>query len=325
MSMQEDSRAVAVGLDVGGTAIKGGLVTSQGKVVSRRSAATETNGGVDHVIQRMSAMIREFRREAEAQSLEVRAVGLGMPGTLSRRRGVVISPPNLPGWRDVAVVERLAAGVGLSVVLDNDANNAALGEFVCGAGQGIRDMALMTLGTGIGGGLILDGKLWRGFFENGGEIGHTIIHAGGRPCKCGQRGCLEAYASANSIVSQVLENLERGEQSCLRHLYNAGDPIRAETIVDAAEAGDKLARRVWQEACTHLAIACVNLQHLLNLQRIVFSGGLSGAGDRLLRPVATAIKEISSTMLHDPPDLRIAALGNDAGFIGSALSVFSPD
>lgn len=323
--MQDNSPTAAIGLDVGGTAIKGGLVMPGGQVLSRRSVATETGGGVDHVIQRMSEMVRDFRREAEAQSLQIRAVGLGMPGTLSRRRGVVVSPPNLPGWRDVPVVERMAAGVGLPVVLDNDANNAALGEFVCGAGRGIRDMALMTLGTGIGGGLILDGKLWRGFFENGGEIGHTIIHAGGRPCKCGQRGCLEAYASANSIVSQVLENLERGEQSCLRHLYNAGDSIRAETIVDAAEAGDKLARRVWQEACTHLAVACVNLQHLLNLQRIVFSGGLSGAGDRLLRPVTTAIKEISSTMLHNPPELRIAALGNDAGFIGSALSVFLPD
>jgi glucokinase len=323
--MQEDSRTVAVGLDVGGTAIKGGLVTRQGKVISRRSVATETSGGVDHVIERMIGVVSEFRKEAEAQSLRIQAVGLGMPGTLSRQRGMVISPPNLPGWRNVPVVERVASGLGLRVVLDNDANNAALGEYMCGAGQGIHNMALMTLGTGIGGGLILDGRLWRGFFENAGEIGHVIVHAGGRPCKCGQRGCLEAYASANSIVAQVIERLEQGEQSCLRHVHNAGEAIRAEMIVDAAEAGDKLARRVWQEACTYLAVACVNLQHLLSLERIVFSGGLSGAGDRLLRPVAAAIKETSSTMLHDPPELRIAVLGNDAGFVGSALSAFSTD
>jgi len=325
MVMQDDSRTVAVGLDVGGTAIKGGLVTRQGKIIGRRSIATETNGGVDHVIQRMIGVVEEFRRAAESQSLRVQAVGLGMPGTLSRQRGMVISPPNLPGWRNVPVVERMTAGTGLPVVLDNDANNAALGEYVCGAGQGIRDMALITLGTGIGGGLILGGRLWRGHFENGGEIGHIIVHAGGRPCKCGQRGCLEAYASANSIVAQVIEHLDQGEQSCLRHQHNAGDAIRAEMIVDAAEAGDRLARRVWQEACTYLAVACVNLQHLLSLQRIVFSGGLSGAGERLLRPVEAALKEASPTMLHDPPELRIAALGNDAGFIGSALSVFSPD
>jgi glucokinase len=322
--MIEDSNAAAIGIDLGGTAIKGGLVTPTGKVLAQHSVATERDGGVDHVIKRMVSLIEHLREHAQVQSRDLQGVGLGMPGTLSRRRGTVISPPNLPGWRDVPIVERIGSETGLSVTLDNDANNAALGEYLCGAGWGVRDMALLTLGTGIGGGLILDGKLWRGYFENGGEIGHTILHAGGRRCKCGQQGCLEAYSSANSVAVRTIEAIGAGEESCLRHVHEAGDTIRAEMVVDAAEAGDKLAARIWQEACWYLAIACVNLQHLLNLQRIVFSGGLSGAGRRLTEPVAAKMEEVSSTLLGHPPELRIASLGNSAGFIGSALSVFLP-
>ncbi|HVP13772.1 MAG TPA: ROK family protein [Phycisphaerae bacterium] len=322
--MAEDSGTTAIGVDLGGTAIKGGLVTPTGKVLAQHSVRTERDGGVDHVIERMVDLIDHLRKEARNLSVKVQAIGLGMPGTLSRRRGTVISPPNLPGWRNVPIVERIGSATGLSVMLDNDANNAALGEYLCGAGWGVRDLAVITLGTGIGGGLILDGKLWRGYFENAGEIGHNIIHAGGRRCSCGQQGCLEAYSSANSIVARTIEGMEGGEESCLRHVHEAGDPIRAEMIVDAAAAGDKLATRIWQEACWYLAIACVNLQHLLNLQRIVLSGGLSGAGERLKGPVEAAMNEVCSTKLGHPPELRIASLGNSAGFIGSALSVFLP-
>jgi glucokinase len=320
--MTEDSGITAIGIDLGGTAIKGGLVTPTSKVLAQHSVATERDGGVDHVIKRMVDLIEHLSRQARSLALKVQAVGLGIPGTLSRRRGIVISPPNLPGWRDIPIAERITAATGLPVMLDNDANNAALGEYLCGAGCGVRDMALLTLGTGIGGGLILDGKLWRGFYENGGEVGHMIVHVGGRPCKCGQRGCLEAYSSANSVVAQAIERIEAGDESCLRPVHQAGDPIRAEMIADAAEAGDPVAAGVWQSACRYLGVACVNLQHLLNLQRIVFSGGLSGAGERLLKPVAAAMEAESSSFLGDPPELRIATLGNNAGFIGSALSVF---
>jgi glucokinase len=323
--MSEETNLAAIGIDVGGTAVKGGLVSRAGKVLASQTIPTETQGGVDHVIRRLAGLIDDLRRRAAADGVAVKAVGLGMPGTLSRHRGTVISPPNLPGWRDVPVVERLTSVTGLSVVLDNDANNAALGEYLCGAGRGVRDMALLTLGTGIGGGLILDGKLWRGAFENGGEVGHMIVQAGGRRCQCGQLGCLEAYASASSVVGRLEEALEAGESSCLKYIHEAREPIRAEMIVDAAEAGDRLAARIWGEACRYLAVACTNLQHILSLQRIVLSGGLSGAGERLRRPVAKALEEVSSKMLGKAPEIRIAELGNDAGFIGSALSVFQPE
>lgn len=322
--MTDNTGQVAIGIDVGGTAIKGGVVTPAGDVLCHCQIDTEAGRGVDHVISRMAALIEQFRGEARSRGAAIKAVGLGMPGTLSRRRGMVIAPPNLPGWRDIPVVERLSSATGLSVILDNDANNAALGEYACGAGQGIRDMVLLTLGTGIGGGLILDGRLWRGYFENAGELGHMIVHVGGRRCACGQSGCLEAYSSANSVAARMVERIEAGQNSCLKHVYEAGEPIRAEMVIDAAEAGDEPAQEVWQETCRYLAIACVNLQHLLNFQRIVLSGGLSAAGDKLRIPVTRWMEDVSSKMLYHAPEVRIAALGNNAGFIGSAISVFLP-
>ncbi len=323
--MTDQKQKAAIGLDVGGTAIKAGLVTAAGDVVARATTATETDRGVDHVIDNMVRLIDELRSSSVCGVDVGQTVGLGMPGTLSRRRGVVISPPNLPGWREVPIVDRLGSATGLRIILDNDANNAALGECLCGAGVGIRDMAMLTLGTGIGGGLILDGRLWHGAYENGGELGHMIVHAGGRRCKCGQLGCLEAYASAPNIAKRATEAVEAGQQSCLKDVLDRGESIRPEMIAEAFGAGDSVATSVWTEACRYLAIACANIQHILNVERIVLAGGLSGAGDRLRQPVVRALEEVSSSMLGVPPDIRIARLGNDAGFIGSALSAFQAE
>ena len=311
----------AIGIDVGGTDIKGGLVTSDGMIVEKQTIATEVSGGVDHVIGRMADMIERFRQSA-AQSMAIEAVGLGMPGTLSRRRGLVIAPPNLKGWRNVPVVERVSSAVGLRVVLDNDANNAALGEYLCGAGRGVRDMVMLTLGTGIGGGIILDGRLWHGADENAGELGHMIVHAGGRRCGCGQLGCLEAYASASATAARAMERLAAGESSSLSEALDRGEPIQAHHVVEAVLAGDGLATQIWEETCRTLAVGCISIQHALSLDRIVLAGGMSAAGERLRGPVVEAMRELSSRMLGDPPEVRIAELGNDAGLVGSALSVF---
>lgn len=317
-----NNTTAAIGIDVGGTAIKAGLVTPSGTILARESIATETQHGVDHVIARIIGLIEQFRGIAADGSVVLKGAGLGMPGTLSRRRGMVLAPPNLPGWRNVPIVERLSEATHIPVVLDNDANNAALGEYHCGAGRDACDMAMLTLGTGIGGGLILGGRLFRGAHENGGELGHMIVHAGGRACKCGQLGCLEAYASAEHVASQVREAIAAGEHSSLRARVEKDQEIRAEHVIDAAEAGDVLSRRVWDQACFYLGIGCTNIRHVFDVDRIVLAGGMSAAGDKLLRPVLAAIEEVSSKNGCEQPELRIAELGNSAGFIGSALSVF---
>lgn len=322
--MNAPQTQVAIGIDVGGTAIKAGLVGADGRVYESRSIPTDADRGPDHVIARIVEVITQSLSAATAKGYDVEAVGLGVPGTLDRAAGVVVAPPNLPGWRNVPIVERLTGATGLRIVLENDANNAALGEYYCGAGRGVSDMVMLTLGTGIGGGIILSGRLWRGALGNGGEIGHVIIQAAGRPCGCGQRGCLEAYASATATVARAMERIRAGEPSVLARRTDSAD-LSVEMIIDAAQRGDGLAADVWRETCRYLAIGCVNIHHMINPERIVLAGGMSHAGDPLLGGVAGAVSELASPMLGCPPEIRLAEIGNDAGFIGSALSVFRPE
>jgi len=319
--MKDQTTRAAIGIDLGGTAIKAGLVCRDGAVPARQGIATEAGGGVDHVLGRIAGLIGAMRRHAADLGVELEAVGVGMPGTLSHRAGVVFAPPNLPGWRNVPVVERLRAATGMNVVMENDANCAALGEFVCGAGRGVRNLVLLTLGTGIGGGIILDGRLWRGSNENAGEIGHQIVQLDGRPCNCGQRGCLEAYASASQTAARAVEAIRSGQASVLRALVDGGRPLTSEDVVQASQAGDELARRVWEETCRYLAVSCLNIQHGWAPDCIVLAGGMSGAGELLRRPILEAMDKLASKLLGPLPDVRLARLGNDAGFIGAALGV----
>lgn len=322
--MSDQTQKVAIGLDIGGTALKAGLVTSDGVVLTTSSLETHAAAGVENVLQRIVGLIQELAVRAQGDGLNVEAVGVGVPGTLSRSSGMVIAPPNLPGWRNVPIVKRLSDATGFRITLDNDANNAALGEFRCGAGRGVKNMVMLTLGTGIGGGMIFNGRLWRGAYDNAGEIGHTIIYVGGRTCGCGQQGCLEAFASATATVARAAERIESGEASTLRELLERGDALTTKRIVEHAAAGDILAQEVWEETCRYLAVGCINIQHIVNTERIVLAGGMSAAGEALRRPVVEAIERFGSRMLGDPPEIRIAELGNDAGFIGSGLSVFEP-
>lgn len=315
----------AIGIDVGGTAIKAGLVGSDGLVYEKTSVGTDVDRGVDHVLGRLAELVHHFLSVAASRKLDTRGVGLGMPGTLSRRRGVVIAPPNLPGWRNVAVVERLSARVGMNVLLDNDANNAALGEYLCGAGRGVGDMVMLTLGTGIGGGIIHHGRLFHGARENAGELGHTIVHFGGRRCACGQLGCLEAYASASSTAARARERLAAGESSILKETLAVRGEITANDVLVAARRSDALAAEVWQDTCRYLAIGCINVQCAIDPERIVLAGGMSAAGEELRKPVAEAVAQFASPMLGVPPEISLAELGNDAGFIGCAMSILQEE
>ncbi|HKQ47266.1 MAG TPA: ROK family protein [Phycisphaerae bacterium] len=322
--MSEPATRLAIGVDVGGTAVKAGLVDELGRVLQTDCVPTEADRGVDHVLARLADVVGKLQVAAQSMTRPVLGVGLGVPGTLSRARGIVISPPNLPGWKNVPIVKRLKAATGLTIWLDNDANNAALGEALCGAGRGVQDMVMLTLGTGVGGGIIAGGRLWRGAQENAGELGHMIVQAGGRRCGCGQLGCLEALASATATVTTVSEFLAQGRDSTLQQILKSGRDLQCEDVQKAADAGDAVGREAWLQTCRYLAIACINIHHILNPQRIVLSGGMSSAGQSLLQPVTQFIAEFESKMLGDPPEIRLAELGNDAGFIGSALSVFQP-
>ncbi len=314
-----------IGIDLGGTNIKGGVFDADRRLVLRRSIATEADRGFEHVFDRLVGLIRDLIRQAGLKPLDVRGLGLGTPGPLSHRRGFIYGSPNLPGWDDIPLRQRLQAAVGLPVVLDNDANVAALGEFVAGAGRGTRHMVMLTLGTGIGGGVIADGRLLRGHFENAGELGHTIVYPGGEPCPCGQNGCLERYASANAVGRRAAEAIRLGESSTLVAPLRQHGRLTSRDVVEAVRAGDTLAVRVWGEACEALAIGCVNFQHTLNPQRVVLGGGMANAGELLIERVREKLAALSWNLFNDRPEIVLAECGEDAGIIGAAALVETSD
>lgn len=313
----------AIAIDLGGTRIKAGIVDRDARVLARRTTPTEAEHGPDHVMQRIIAAVCELAGEARRRSLKCLGVAVGAPGALSQSRGVILAPPNLPGWNNVPVAALVRERAGLPTILENDANAAALGEYWAGAGRGVNDLVLLTLGTGIGGGVVLGGAILRGFFETAGELGHTIVVPDGRPCGCGQKGCLEAYASANSIVRIVSEQITAGASTICAKTLTDENGLTAEHVVEAAQAGDAVAKQAWDQACRLLAVACVNVQHVLNPQVIVLGGGMSAAGAQLLDPVKRHFSELTWPKINDRPDIRLAELGDDAGVVGAAKLVFA--
>ena len=312
------ARRCFVGIDLGGTNIKGGVVDEHRTVLSKVSIPTEADRGPDHVIRRMADLVGLVIEEAGLAKPDIEAVGIGSPGSMSHTLGIIIKPPNLPGWENVPLRDRIKEMTAFPTTLENDANAAAWGEFWAGAGRGTRHMVMFTLGTGVGGGIIANGRLLRGHFDNAAELGHTIIQPGGRQCGCGQKGCLEAYASASYTARRATEAVEAGEASSLAEVLQTQGEITSEDVVNAATASDPLAVRIFDETCHYLAIACVNMQHATNPERIVLAGGMIAAGNALLQPIREKAAEMTWGAADDLPEILFASLGNDAGFIGAA-------
>jgi glucokinase len=307
-----------IGIDLGGTNIRAGAVDAAGQLVHRCSIETQAEHGFEHVFARLVQLVDDVIAGANLTKADVAAIGYGTPGPMSHEKGIVYASPNLPGWINIPLRARFTEATGLPVTLDNDANVAAYGEFVAGAGKGTQDMAMLTLGTGVGGGIVIGGQLQRGAFDTAAEIGHTIVVPNGRPCPCGQQGCFERYASANSVPERFVEALQAGAASPLKARVDAGATLTSVDIATAARNGDALAARVWDETCLFLAIACVNLQHLLNPQCVVLGGGLIGAGQQLLGPTREHFEQQSWKLAEDHPRIEFATLGDDAGIIGAA-------
>jgi glucokinase len=310
--------APAIGIDIGGTTVKGGLISPAGDVLVKDHLRTSGSEGPEAVVSQIVALARSIRQQSSAPSEALCGVGVGCPGPLSYRDGIVYETANMTGWDHFPLRDRLAEALELPVVIENDANAAALGEFHFGAGRGASDMVLVTLGTGVGAGVIVDGKLMRGAGDNAGEIGHTIVALRGRACPCGQSGCLERYSSANAVAQRYEELVRTASPSTpLANRVLAGETVDASDIV-AACRHDEIAAQVWDEACFYLAIACVNLQHILNPQRIVLGGGMAKACAELLDPVRAHFEKLTWSFQRDHPAIEIATLGGDAGIIGAA-------
>lgn len=307
-----------VGVDLGGTNIKSGVLDADAHVLSKLSVATEVDRGNAVVVGNIVNAAEAAIAKAGVERSQVAGIGIGSPGPMSHRQGLVINPGNLPCLKDTPLRDIMVGKTGIKTTLENDANAAAFGEYWAGAGKGVRDLVMYTLGTGVGGGVIVDGRMLRGHFENGAELGHMIVKPGGRRCSCNQQGCVEAYSSAYFLARRAEEMIKEGRPSSLKPLVDKGELLMAEHIVEAAKGGDALAAQVWDEACYYLAVATVTMQHVTNPERVVLAGGLIAAGDFLLEPIRRHARELTWNLLDDLPDICFATLGNDAGVIGAA-------
>ena len=308
---------VAIGIDLGGTNLKAAVVDDKGRILSQH--AEETAGcDPDTTISKTVRLVERLLSALSLDRDELVGVGVGAPGPLSHRTGTIIRAANLPGWVDVPIRDRLRDELDGAVALDNDGNAAAYGEYWVGAGRSGGDLVMLTLGTGVGAGVILDGRVLRGHFENAAELGHTIVDRDGLPCSCGQRGCLEQYASAAAVARRVVAAIQEGQPCELADSVRKGETIDAQRVVEGARNGDPLCVRVFDDACCYLAIACVNIQHAFNPARIVLGGGMSLAGADLLDRVKDHARGQTWSLHEDLPTINLAELGYDAGVIGAA-------
>lgn len=312
----------AIGVDLGGTNLRAALVNRQGNVLSRKRGSTEAQTGPEAVIQKIGALAKGLLREQNLAIPNLRGVGVGAPGPLDPKKGEIYYAPNLSGWSHVPLKKLLETELGGYVQVENDANAAALAEYRFGAGRGTRSMVCLTLGTGVGGGIILRGKVWRGATYAAGEIGHMTIERDGPLCGCGNRGCLEALASASGLISRVKSLIGKGEASPrLYGLAEQGADITPRLLYEEALQGDAFCKEMLAETGTYLGIGLTNIIHILNPEAIVLAGGLIGAGPFLLEAALAEVQRRAFPWAAQATRILVGELGDDAGVLGAAALV----
>jgi len=314
-----------VGVDLGGTNIAAGAMPTDGtREIAMRMGLTRADEGSAAVVERIVKMIEDVIEQTRAETGAARSdflgVGIGSPGPLDRARGVIIVTPNL-GWKNFPLRDEVASRVNLPASLDNDANCATLGEWWCGAARGGRNVVGMTIGTGIGGGLILDGKLYHGSSDAAGEIGHTTIDSTGRRCKCGNYGCLEAYASGPAIAQRASELLKVNGDSILHEIVN-GDITRitAQTVFEASKRGDPVAIEVVRDTAHFLGVGISNLINIFNPDTVVIAGGVTQAGDQLFDPLGVEVRRRAFKSAVEACRIVPGALPLSAGVVGAVAT-----
>jgi glucokinase len=307
-----------IGIDLGGTFIKFGLLGEDRQTGARLQLPTPRDGGAEAIIARMVEGARKLAAEAGLGREDLVAVGIGAPGPADLRRGVILAMPNLPGMENVPLARGVGEALGVPAYLENDANAAAYGEFCCGCGKGTRNLVLLTLGTGVGSGVIVEGEIVHGSHDLGGEVGHMIVQVDGDPCPCGQQGCLERYSSAAAIARRAREGVEAGRPSSLAEVLRRKGDLDAKDVEAACKAGDALAAEVWDDGVRHLAVACVNICRVIDPDLIVLAGGLAGAGADLLGPVGEHFRRLHWSLTAPRTRIVLSALGDQAGVIGAA-------
>lgn len=325
LPVDEAQPPLFAGVDVGGTSVKIGVVDDLGRTLGWTRISTDATRGPDDGIRRMGRAVCELIEQIGLRREQVTAVGLGTPGTMDIPAGMLLDPPNLPGWIDFPIRDRLSQECQLPVVFTNDAAAAAYGEYWVGSGKSLPSMVMLTLGTGIGGGIIVNDKSIDGEHSHGSECGHIIIDCrdDARICSCGAPGHLEAYASALAVIRRTQETLDAGGQTSIRDRLTAGEALTPLLLAQEAEAGDRVALEIVLETARYLGIGVTSLMHTIDPSCVVLGGAMTFGGNAtplgrsFIERIREEVRRRAFPIVAKTP-IEYASLGGDAGYIGAA-------
>ena len=313
---RKNKKKYYVGIDLGGTFIKGGIVSEDGEIIALDKTPTESEKGSAGVAKNIARLALSLMDKAGLDASKVEGLGMGVPGMIDSKAGVVVYSNNLH-WKDFKIAESVSALTGLKVKIGNDANVAALGEAKFGAAKGCQDMVMVTLGTGVGGGIVVDGKLLEGNKSAGAEIGHTVIVADGEVCTCGRRGCFEAYASATALIRETKRVMQLYPESKMWESYTL-ETVNGKTAFDSKDV-DPYAKEVVERYIEYLAFGLTNLANIFRPEVILLGGGVCAQGDNLIKPVQEILdRDLFGGKMGPAVPVRVAELENSAGVLGAA-------
>lgn len=310
----------SIGIDLGGTNIAVGLCDNKLNLVEKMSVPTRSERTPEEIVKDMAEVSEKLIKKNGLTLSDISYVGIVVPGTVNKDIGEIEYTPNVP-FKKFPLVPCFKSFLPIeNVFIENDANAAALGEDIAGAGRGARSLIMITLGTGVGGGIIIDGKIFSGCLNShGAELGHTVIVTGGRKCGCGREGCFEAYASATALKNMTRERIEELRQLGKNSLLLSADKVTARTAFDAAKSGDAEAKRIVDEYIYYLAVGVTNMINIFQPEMLLIGGGVSGEKDNLILPLSEIVNREQYTRAQEKKcQIRVAELGNDAGIIGAA-------
>ena len=313
-------------IDLGGTKIIAAIISNKGQIVAKERCLTLADEGPQPVIRRIFSAIDHLLSQRNINPSQLDSISIAAAGAIDFKKGLITSSPHLPGWHDVPLRDIVEEKYKVNTFLINDASAAALGEHHFGAGQGVNNLILLAVGTGIGGGIILNGRLYSGASGSAGEIGHITIDVGGPKCDCGNTGCLEALVSGTAVAKEAIRRIKQGERSSLTEAVGGEiEDITAEEVLTAAWDSDSLASEIILKAATYLGIGLANIVNIFNPEMIIIGGGIAKMGDLLLNPARQVVKERAFQLPAQAVQIVPAQLGDDAGVLGAAVFAFQQE
>lgn len=312
---------VKIGFDLGGTNMGAAIVSLDGDVIYQNDCQTLAHEPAENVIGRMKNLIHNCFNKAKEKGLNVLSIGMGSPGVIDVEQGIIKNSPNIPAWNNIEIVKILTDEFGVPSAIDNDVRVAAMGEYKFGAGKDYKNILCIAIGTGIGGGIILNGQLMRGPTFSMGEIGHITLQKDGPVCGCGNHGCMEALGSSLAMIREAKKLIENNEAPILKEMVDKGKDLSVYLICQAAEKGDKKAEQVVREAAEWVGIGLSGVVNLINPEIIIIGGGVSLAGDIIFNPIREEIKKRSLKIPGEFVKVVPAKLGDSAGMVGASALI----